>query len=142
MRRGGLPRITRAVTTRKTLESAATALVLLLATGVLITAADASCPDGDSSCACEAGHIFIVPSLSCSGACPCTPWVGLNGSTISSNSERYSTYENNAVCVWTISGVNPQVTFGSFATEAGFDYVYVDECVDAECTRVGRVLLS
>jgi len=53
--------MTRAVTFRKSLKSGATALVLLLAAGVLITIADASCPDGDSSCACEAGHVFVVP---------------------------------------------------------------------------------
>ena len=72
--------------------------------------------------------------------CPCTPWVGLNGFTISSHSEGSSTYDANEDCTWTISGVNPRVTFCSCDTEGGYDYVYVDECVDAECTRAGASL--
>ena len=81
-----------------------------------------------------------MPSLSCSGTCPCTPWVGLNGSTISSNSEGSPQYGNNADCTWTISGLKPQVTFGSFATEAWYDKAYLDECVGGECTSLGASL--
>ena len=101
------------------------AVILLLA--ALINPTDATCPNGDGSCICEAGLFFNQPSLSCSGSCPCTPWVGLNESTISSNSEGSLQYENGADCSWTISGVNPQVTFGSFETEERFDYVHLDE---------------
>ena len=114
------------------------AVVLLLA--AFITPADAACPDGGSSCMCGAGHFVFAPSLSCSGSCPCTPWVGLNESSISSNSEGSLLYENGADCTWTISGVNPQVSFGSFETQEGWDAVYVDECSDAECTSLGARL--
>ena len=117
------------------------AVVLLLAAGVLTPTADALCLDGSSSCECEAGHFFMVPSLSCSVSCTwCTPWVGLDGSSLSSNSEGSPEYEDGTDCTWTMSGVNPQVTFGSFETQEGFDYVYVDECFDAECTNVGASL--
>ena len=55
----------RGVTSQKSLDSPrsrrARALVLLLATSNLVTAADASCPDGSSSCACEAGHVNPNP---------------------------------------------------------------------------------
>ena len=107
------------------------AFVLLLAAGVLITTADATCSDGEG---------IFAPSLSCSGSCPCTPWVGLNESTIFSNSEGSPEYKNNAACTWTISGLEARVMFGSFDIEAGYDYVHVDECFDAECTRLGASL--
>jgi len=137
MRLGGLPC---AFASRRSAASGANKFVLLLAACVVVAAADTSCPDGDTSCMCEAEeHVFNSPSLSCSGSCPCTPWVGLDGSKIVSNPEG-TVYNNSDSCTWTISGVNAQVTFGDFATEEGSDYVYVDECVDAECTSLGASL--
>jgi hypothetical protein len=103
---------------------------------------DAASAEGAMSCACAAGHSLFVPSLSCSGSCPCSPWVGLNESTISSNSEGSPQYDNTEFCEWTISGGKAQVSFGYFETEGEFDYVYVDECVDSECTTLGARLAS
>ncbi|KAJ1483235.1 hypothetical protein T484DRAFT_2601247 [Baffinella frigidus] len=103
---------------------------------------DATSVDGASSCACWAGNFFMVPSLSCSGSCPCDPWVGLNESTISSNSEGSGEYDNNADCTWTISGAKAQVTFHpwytaySLHTEPNADFVYVDECDEGQCSSV------
>ena len=123
----------RSATSRRSLESGAMANVVLLLAVVLITPADATCPDGASSCECAAGAFFVAPSLRCSGSCPCTPWVGLNQSSIFSNSEGSPFYDNNSYCEWTLSGVNPQVRFEYFETEGGHDYAYVDECDGAEC---------
>ena len=139
---GELAKMTRTVTSRRSPESATQALVLLLAADVLITAAETSC---------EAGQFFIVPSLTCSGSCPCTPWVGRDGSTISSN-ELYwvDEYRNNAQCEWKISGQNPQVTFDSFSLEGVSkelfefpeshhdDWVAIFECFEAECNNFGE----
>ena len=118
--------MTHAVTSRRS-----SALGLLLAAGVLTT-----------SSACEAGHFFNAPSLSCNGSCPCSPWVGLNESRISSNSGGSPEYGNNALCTWIISGGKARVTFDSVDTERNYDLVYVDECLDAGFTLGCRALAA
>ena len=93
-----------------------------------------SAEDG-KSCMCGAGKIFEhnVPNMTCSGSCPCTPSVGVSEGTIGS-----VLGGSDGSCTWTISGAEPRVSITSFdqgqissSGEAG--YMYLSECVDAEC---------
>jgi len=94
--------------------------------------------DGVTSCvACEAGKYFPPTSLTCSGACPCTPSFGLSAGTFSDGPGEY---KNDQTCAWTIASVaQVSVWFTSFDTQEGWDFVTIYQCTSADCSTKEQV---
>ena len=85
-----------------------------------------------TDCNCVAGYTVDTggEALHCEGTCGCVSSLATGG-VLSDGTGDYSPHEN---CSWTISGASPSVSFTSFLIDSGWDYVYVDQCWDAECS--------
>jgi hypothetical protein len=94
--------------------------------------------DGVTSCvACEAGKYFSPTSLTCSGACPCTPSFGLSAGIFSDGPGNYKDHQT---CAWTIASVaQVSVRFISLNTEEGYDFVTIYQCTSADCSTKEQV---
>ena len=90
---------------------------------------------------CEAGKTSVatataaVATMTCGGSCGdgCSPSPGAQSGTFSDGS---GSYGNNEDCWWLIEaplGTEISVSFSSFNTESGFDYVSVYQCNTAAC---------
>jgi hypothetical protein len=76
-------------------------------------------------------------SVTCSGSCECSPGYGITSGTITDGS---GDYPNSAYCQWTISSQSEiTLSFSEFNTESNYDYVYVNECEDANCNRYNEL---
>ena len=77
-----------------------------------------------------------VVSVTCGGTCGagCSPSSGETSGTFSDGSGN-SNYDNNEDCWWLISapGGDISVSFSSFDTESGYDYVSIYRCDTATC---------
>ena len=90
-------------------------------------------------------HTDTVVSVTCGGTCGagCSPSSEGTSGTFSDGSGD-SDYGNNEDCWWLISapGEDISVSFSSFDTESGYDYVSIDRCDTAACEsteRIGRL---
>ena len=81
-------------------------------------------------------HTNTVVSVTCGGTCGagCSPSSGGTSGTFSDGSGD-SDYGNNEDCWWLISapGGDISVSFSSFDTESGYDYVSIYRCDTATC---------
>jgi len=103
-------------------------------------------PNGDP-CMCSpgfspgfSGGMYGSASIVCSGGCACDQLSGAASGTISDGTSDYS---NNANCVWLIAADDVNIlislSFSSFNTESGWDYVTVNSCVTSSCSSVDLV---
>ena len=84
-----------------------------------------------------------VVSVTCGGTCGagCSPSSGEPSGTFSDGSGN-SNYDNNEDCWWLISapGGDISVSFSSFDTESGYDYVSIYRCDTATCDDSSEIL--
>jgi hypothetical protein len=88
-------------------------------------------PNGGPCTACVAGKYQSVTAatVTCSGGCLCQPSSGTSSGTISDGP---SEYENNADCKWLIASSGLiSLSFSSFNTESGYDFVTINYCTSS-----------
>ena len=100
--------------------------------GILVPA-DEECDDGD--------YVNVISaSVVCSGSCACNP---LSGAASGSISDGPSNYDNNEDCEWTIAteSANASIwlSFSSFNTESGYDFVKIYSCLTSSCMSKEQV---
>ena len=82
-------------------------------------------------------------TLTCGGlncGLGCTPSSDVTSGNISDGTGNYA---NNADCWWLLAtspGVEIQISFPSFDTESGFDYVTIYQCISASCSLQTQIL--
>ncbi|KAJ1487097.1 hypothetical protein T484DRAFT_1666283, partial [Baffinella frigidus] len=108
---------------------------------------DAVSVEGAKSCVCAAGHVFEhnIPSVRCSGSCPCTPAGGHHQGLLTIPLDDAYGWSGKKSCTWIISGAAPRVAVAPQHHSSWSAYAYVDECKDAECvsyTSIGNFYLS
>ena len=72
--------------------------------------------------------------VTCSGSCPCP---SSSAQSSGSFSEGSNNYDNNEDCRWLISSTADteiELSFSSFNTESGYDYVTINRCSSASCS--------
>ena len=94
--------------------------------------AGSSSPEGsDSSSDCTAtagsGDPACTATVACSGSCACPSSAAASSGSLTDGS---GSYGNDEDCSWVItaSGGSISISFPSFSTESGYDYVYVYSC--------------
>ena len=91
---------------------------------------------GGSCEACAPGKSSQYSNFTCTGPCPCDP------------TERLLTdgpgrYDNSETCSWLISASSTiTLSFQSFETERGYDYVTIYSCLSATCGGGRRQVAS
>jgi hypothetical protein len=83
----------------------------------------------------------IYTQVTCSGGCECLPSINTKNGTISDGP---SDYKDFATCTWLIQSFSViSLSFTSFNTEAGYDFVTINSCSESSCgTRVQLARLS
>ena len=72
--------------------------------------------------------------VTCSGSCPCPSSSAQSSGSFSEGSDNY---DNNEDCRWLISSTanaEIELSFSSFNTESGYDYVTINQCASASCS--------
>ena len=76
-------------------------------------------------------------AITCSGSCACSPSSGQSSGTITDGSEDYSNGED---CRWLISSPSEiRLSFTSFSTESGYDYVTINRCTSSSCSSTEQI---
>jgi hypothetical protein len=75
--------------------------------------------------------------VTCSGSCSCSPSSGQRSGTIT---DGYGSYSNGESCRWLIASASTiRLSFSSFSTESGYDYVTINRCSSSSCSTVEQV---
>ena len=91
---------------------------------------------------CDKGKYLATSTASvlCSGSCACSR---LSGAASGSISDGPSNYDNNERCEWIIAAesadANIWLSFSSFDTESGSDFVTIYSCLTSSCTSKSQV---
>ena len=83
------------------------------------------------------GRSDVRLAVTCSGSCDCSPSSGQGSGKITDGSGDYSNDED---CSWLISSSTEiRLSFTSFDTEAGYDYVTINRCTSSLCSSVEQI---